>query len=253
MLRTDSVAPRQAVRSRIWLLASAALLAAGPAARAQTTAQPSSQPAAETSSVEEIVVTARRREEHLKDVPAAITAFSAGQLQSLNITGTKALTQITPGLNFTQSVYSPQPTIRGVGSRGVNAGEESEVPVYIDGVYQSFLPATDLQFNDVQRIEVLKGPQGALLGRNAMGGAINIITKDPTSTPHADASVSYGSYNQVIAKGYVSGGTDVVAASLAAVVNRDDGYIHDIVNGKEYGHTDDVSVRGKLVFHPTSH
>ncbi|MBV9511057.1 MAG: TonB-dependent receptor, partial [Caulobacteraceae bacterium] len=123
----------------------------------------------------------------------------------------------------------------------------------IDGVYQSFLPATDLQFNDVQRIEVLKGPQGALLGRNAMGGAINIITKDPTATPHADASVSYGSYNQVIAKGYVSGGADVVAASLAAVVNRDDGYIHDIVNGKEYGHTDDVSVRGKLVFHPTSH
>jgi iron complex outermembrane receptor protein len=240
---------RLATDPKLWLLASAALVWTAPATRAQAA------PAASESSVGEIVVTARRREERLMDVPAAVSAFSAAQLQTLNITGSKQLTQITPGLNFTQSVYSPQPTIRGIGTRGVTAGQESEVPIYVDGVYQSFLPSEDLQFNDVSRIEVLKGPQGALLGRNAMGGAINIITKDPEPVRNGilntDLSVSYGSYNQVIAKGLVSGGTDKVAAGLAFVLNRDDGYVRDIVTGARYAVTNDFSVRGKLVLHPT--
>jgi iron complex outermembrane receptor protein len=247
-----SMARGLAAKPRLLLLTSAAVVAIAPQALAQATASaPQVAPAQSETAVGEIVVTAQRREERLQSVPAAVTAFSGNQLQELHITGSKELTQVTPGLNFTQSVYSPQPTIRGIGSRGVNAGEESVVPIYIDGVYQSFLPGADLQFNDVERIEVLKGPQGALLGRNAEGGAINIITKTPTSTPHADLDVSYGSYNQVIAKGYVSGGTDKIAASLSGVVNRDDGYIRDLVTGAKYGQLGDVAVHGKVVIHPT--
>jgi iron complex outermembrane receptor protein len=233
--------------SKLLLLASAALAVSAPLAYAQTAPTP----APDAQSIGEIVVTAQRREERLQNVPAAVSAFSANQLQQLNISSTKDLTQVTPGLNFTQSVYSPQPTIRGVGSRGVNAGEESEVPIYVDGVYQSFLPGADMAFNDVDRIEVLKGPQGALYGRNAMGGAINIVTRTPTADPHMDASVSYGSYNQVIGKAYVSGGTDTIAAGLAFVGDRDDGYIHDLVNGRKYGQVGDYSLRGKVVVHPS--
>lgn len=256
MNRIASKAHELAVVPKLIFFA-AAFAALAPAAFAQTAA-PAQGGAAESSgpvvqdSVQEVVVTAQRRPERLEDVPAAITALSGTQLQMMNITESNQLTQVTPGLNFTQSQYSPQPTIRGIGSRGVDAGEESEVPIYVDGIYQSFLPAAIMQLNDVERIEVLKGPQGALLGRNAMGGAINIITRTPTADPQADVSVSYGSYNQVIAKGYVSGGTDLIAGGLAVALNRDDGYIDDMVTRQKYGQTDDVSVHGKVLIHPGS-
>lgn len=207
------------------------------------------------ASLDEIVITALRRDERLKDVPAAVSAFTGAQLEKLNITETNQLTNITPGLNFTQSAYSPQPTIRGIGTRGVNSGEESEVPIYVDGVYQSFLPGAIMELNNIERIEVLKGPQGALLGRNAMGGAINIITKTPTQTSNGDFSLSYGSYNQVIAKGYVSGGlggSDAIAGDLAVMVDHDDGYIRDVATGAELGGQRDVDVRSKVLVHASS-
>ncbi|MDB5430148.1 MAG: TonB-dependent receptor [Caulobacter sp.] len=202
------------------------------------------------TAVEEVIVTAQKREERLQDVPAAVSAFKADQLERMGIDGSKQLSQVTPGLNFTQSVFSPQPTIRGIGVRGVGAGDESVVPIYVDGAYQSFIAGADLQFNNIERIEVLKGPQGALFGRNATGGAINIITKEPTADPHGAFSLSYGRYNEWIGKGYVSGGTDKLAGDIAIVARRDDGYIRDNVRGDTYGAMNDVSIRAKLVFHP---
>lgn len=200
---------------------------------------------------EDLIITAQRREERLQDVPAAITAFSGNQLERLGIEGTKELSQVTPGLNFTQSVFSPQPTIRGIGTRGVGAGDESVVPVYIDGVYVSFLAASDMQFNNIERIEVLKGPQGALLGRNATGGAINVITKMPHKGLTGRASLSYGSYNEVIGKAYVAGGTERFAGDIAFYGVRDDGYIRDRLRNDTYGSLDNYSVRSKVVFRPS--
>ena len=162
-----------------------------------------------------IVVTAQRRSERLQDVPVSITALDDKALERFNIQGTKDLPLVTPGLNFSQSVYSPQPTIRGIGLRGVGSGDESVVPIYIDGIYQPFVAAADLQFNNVQRIEVLKGPQGALLGRNATGGAINIITYTPEDGARAKFSLTYGSFEQVIVKAYAAVGNDKKGAEVA--------------------------------------
>lgn len=201
---------------------------------------------------QDIVVTAQRRSERLQDVPAAITAFNANQLQKMGIDSTAGLSQVTPALNFTQSGHSPQPTIRGIGTRGINAGDESIVPIYIDGVYQAFIPSALMQLTGVERIEVLKGPQGALLGRNAMGGAINIITETPSSTPKGSASVSYGNFDEVIAKGYISGGTDTLSGSLAGGYDRDHGYIHSLTSDERYGKTKDLALRGKVRFAPST-
>jgi iron complex outermembrane receptor protein len=229
------------------LLASTAVGLAAPAlAFAQDAAPP-----AQGAAVEEVIVTAQRREERLQDVPAAVTAFSGNQLEKLGIDGSKELSQITPGLNFTQSVFSPQPTIRGIGVRGVGAGDESVVPIYIDGVYVSFIAASDMQFNNIERIEVVKGPQGALLGRNATGGAINVITRTPRDGFEGKASISYGSFNETIGKAYISGGTDMLAGDLAFYGVKDDGYIDDPLRNDTYGSVSNVSVRGKLVFRPT--
>ncbi len=176
----------------------------------------------------DIVVTAQRREERLQDVPLAISAFSGEALQAQGINSTKDLTIVTPGLNFTQSSFSPQPTIRGIGTRGVSASEESVVPVYIDGVYQPFLASTVMELNNVERIEVLRGPQTALYGRNSTGGAINIITKTPDEAPTMQTSLSYGRFNEIIAKGYFSAGTEIIQADIAGLYSRDEGYIEDL-------------------------
>jgi len=198
----------------------------------------------------DIVVTAQRREERLQDVPATITALTGEQLARAGINSSQQLTQVTPGLNFTQSSFSPQPTIRGIGTRGITAGDESVVPVYVDGVYQPALNSTVIELNSVERIEVLKGPQGALLGRNATGGAINIITRTPKIDPEMDFSVSYGRLDQVIAKAYATGGTGSVAADLAVLYSNDDGYIRNIATGKMTGKTRSYSVRSKILWQP---
>jgi len=233
------------VNRRALLLATAIGAAAATAATAQDAGAPGGR------DIEELVVTAQRREERLQDVPVAVTALSGEALESLGIEGSKELSQVTPGLNFTQSVYSPQPTVRGVGTRGVGSGDESVVPIYINGVYQPFIMAADLQLNNVQRIEVLKGPQGALFGRNATGGAINIVTKRPGEGFTGSASYSYGRFNEHVGKAYVSAGSGPLGADLAVIARTDDGYIKDVLNGKRYGRVKDVAVRTQVAFEPT--
>lgn len=200
----------------------------------------------------EIIVTAQRREERLQDVPMSISAFSGEALQAQGINSTKDLTIVTPGLNMTQSSFSPQPTIRGIGTRGVSASEESVVPVYIDGVYQPFLASTVLELNNVERIEVLRGPQTALYGRNSTGGAINIITYTPSEKPTMRTSLSYGRFNEVIAKGYASLGTETIQADLAALYTHEDGYLEDLQKpGQSRGWARNWALRGKIRFVPT--
>jgi iron complex outermembrane receptor protein len=228
------------------------------AAFGTTAAHAQSAPAAEVPPAEavqdagdgDIIVTAQRREERLQDVPIAISAFSGDALQSAGISSTNDLTQITPSLNFTQSSFSPQPTIRGLGTRGVSAGDESLVPVYIDGVYQPFLGSVATELNNIARVEVLKGPQSALFGRNSTGGAINIVTHDPDGDEELRGSLSYGSFDERIAKLYVNGGDDVVAANVAFSLNRDDGYIKDLNGGPDKGWVNTWALRSKLRVRP---
>jgi iron complex outermembrane recepter protein len=230
------------------------MLAALSIAPAHVRAQVQAQPQAQTQSglaLEEITVTAQRREERLQDVPVAVTAFSGAQLADQNFTSAEDLAKLTPGLLFPQSTFSPEPQIRGVGSRSVSIGEESDVPIYMDGVYNPYMVANNFQLNSVDRIEVLKGPQGALYGRNSTGGAINVVTLDPSAGFQESSELSYGSYNQVTGKIYVGGGTDTIAANLSMLRYHMDGYNRNLyTNGSTVGGDDSYNLRGKLLFHP---
>lgn len=246
---------RQGWTVRKALLASAAVVAFAPSAAFAQQAQPE-QPArgdieaADDTVLEEIVVTAQRREERLQDVPVAVSAFTGAQLEKRNIEASEDLTKITPGLSFAQTGYTPQPTIRGVGTRGVSAGEESTVSLYIDGIYQPYMTNGFFKLNSVQRIEVLKGPQSTLYGRNSTGGAINVITVDPPVGWDAKASVSAGSFEEFTGKIYLGAGTETFGADISAVYWKADGYLHDIITDTDRGDQSDYTVRGKVQWRP---
>lgn len=237
------------------------LVAAAGLAQAQSSVAQGQEVALETGSeargedaeltYDRIVVSARKREETIIDVPVAISAFSEEALDLAGVTDIRDLQTVTPGLAYVQAAYAPQPTIRGIGGRGVGAGDEQAVPIYIDGAYQSFIIGGIFELNTIERIEVLKGPQGTLLGRNATGGAINIITKDPVEGFEGKATLGYGSFNEVRAEGLLSGGSDRFGANLSVQYLGDDGYIEERTSGETIAEVDSLSVRGKLVFRPT--
>lgn len=236
--------------SRLAHAVAAALTAQWMPAQAQSPAM-TTPAASQDEQAGDIVVTAQRREERLQDVPISISAFSAGTLESAGIQSTKELAQVTPGFNFAQSSFSPQPTIRGIGTRGVGAGDESVVPVYVDGVYQPFLAGAVMELNNIDRVEILRGPQGALLGRNSTGGAINIITSTPSGREAFKASASYGSFDEVILKGYATGGNDIIAADLALLYKDDNGYLRNLQGGPKRGDVHSFAARGKLRLTPS--
>lgn len=204
----------------------------------------------EQTSLEEIVVVAQRREERLQDVPLTITAVTANTLSASGVPTTRELAMVVPGLTISSGGPIPQPSIRGIGTRGATAGDESVVPVYIDGVYQPFQAGLFFSLNNVERIEVLKGPQGILFGRNATGGAINIITRRPEAAFGLDGSASYGNYGSYEGKLYATGGSDTIAVDFAGSVRGDDGFVRDVVRGTDLASTEEYAVRGSLLFTP---
>lgn len=213
------------------------------AASSATTPQP--------AGVEDIVVTAQRRSERLQNVPVAVTAASATRLTAVGITNTQELAAITPGLIVPQTAGFVQPFIRGVGSATNGPGLEAPIATYIDGVYIASAPSALLTLNNVERIEVLKGPQGTLFGRNATGGLIQVVTKDPTSTPTLDLGLTYASYKDVTAEAYLSSGiVDNVSADLAVrYEHQDDGWGRNLATGNPTGDLPhDLAVRSKIVF-----
>jgi len=218
---------------------------------AGSTASADSEPKAST--LEEIVVTAQKRSERLQSVPVAVTALTASKLEISGITDTKGLSVITPALNFTQTSAFAQPYIRGVGSRGNTPGDEQVVPIYIDGVYQVGLTAGLFQLASVERIEVLKGPQGTLFGRNALGGAINIVTPTPDFAPKMELGGGYGSFAEVKGDAYVTGGlSDTVAASISLAASGDHGYANDIFADQRASRASSRDARGKILWKPSA-
>jgi len=240
---------------KVVLLAGASIAATPGVATARSADQsetPSSQSADSDQAFGEIVVTAQRRNELQRDVPISITAFNAESLAKTGVSDARGLIQITPGLNFQATGSSAQPLIRGIGSNGGSIGDSSNVSIYIDGVYQPFQAANFLRFEDVDRIEVLKGPQGTLFGRNAAGGAISITTLGPSlDKATGKFSASYGRYNEVELNGFVSVPvTDQMAVSLAGNFTENDGFRRDIFLNKDVGYLKSRSVRGKVLIEP---
>jgi iron complex outermembrane receptor protein len=205
------------------------------------------------SGLEDIVVTAQRRAEKLQDIPLSVTAFSSKDLSSQRIDSTQGLTNLVPTLHYARSAGFPQPTIRGVGNNNNGPNYDPEVATYQDGIYIANNGTSILDLVGVDRVEVLSGPQGTLYGRNATGGAINVITKTPSSTPEGELNAGYGNYNRAETRGYISGGiTDHLSAGLYAGFMRHDSYNDKLIapeNRTIPGTPNDESswgIRGKI-------
>lgn len=206
----------------------------------------------EGGGLEEIVVTAQKRSESLVNVPISVATLSADHLLQSGITDVGGLAQVVPGLHVDSSGAFFAPSIRGVGTAVAGAGAGSNVATYVDGIYKPNALANDFAFIDVNSVQVLKGPQGTLFGRNATGGAIVVTTRQPTFEPVVDAQVGYGNFNTVRGSVFASTGlTDKLAGSLAIGAGRSSGWTTNEATGLDGNRSDDYSVRGKLLFNVT--
>ncbi|MFM7348593.1 MAG: TonB-dependent receptor [Erythrobacter sp.] len=205
----------------------------------------------------EIVVTARRREERLIDVPVAVTAFDQADLQRVQAIDLSGLQAAAPNLNLVQgrgSAASANIFIRGLGQPDALQTFDPAVGIYVDGVYLSRIQGALLGLFDVERIEVLRGPQGTLYGKNTTGGAISIVSRKPDlDTLKASASALYGRFDQIVLNGYLSAPivTDKVALSLAGQYDKRDGIVTDPRTGRKYNDRDSLTFRGILRIQPT--
>lgn len=244
---------RPASRPRLAALcASVALAALAAPAFAQDSA-----PEAGTSSADEIVVVARKREERIIDVPIAVTAMGESQLQKMGASDISGIQGAVPNVNIVQgrgSASSANFFIRGIGQPDALQTFDPAVGVYVDGVYLSRIQGALLNLHDVQRVEVLRGPQGTLYGKNTIGGAVNIISRKPDlESLKGEASFTYGRFNEVTAKGYVSAplSADKLAVSLAALYDTRDGLVTDPLTGRKFNDRDNLSFRGILRAKPS--
>ncbi|HEX7710732.1 MAG TPA: TonB-dependent receptor [Sphingomonadaceae bacterium] len=223
------------MRIAVVSIAALATAIATPALAQEKAPEPTPQDQANGGGVEEIVVTAQKRAENVQDVPIAISAFTATSLQERAVTSVASLSNIAPnvtldaGTPFSGASQVLSAYIRGIGANDFAFNIDPGVGVYLDGVYLARSVGANQDLPDVERIEVLKGPQGTLFGRNTIGGAISIVTHDPGDTFRFVGSAMTGSYNLVNVKGTVDVPiTTGLSSSFSFAVNRRDGYLHRI-------------------------
>ncbi len=232
----------------------AALAVAAPAFAQPVPEQPEeAQPVAETEDGT-IIVTARRTAESLQTVPGSVSAFDEQALERIQAQDTTGLQGAVPNLNIVQGRGSSNATnifIRGIGQPDALQTFDPAVGVYVDDVYISRIRGTQLDLLDLERIEVLRGPQGTLYGKNTIGGAIKLISRRPGDVLRANAAVNIGTYDQFDVRGSVSGPlTETLSAGVAALYSRRDGFVEDRALDREYNDKDTLAARGSLAFTP---
>jgi iron complex outermembrane receptor protein len=209
--------------------------------------------AAEAANSGEIIVTARRRNEQLQDVPLAISVLGSEQLERTGSINVARLTQIQPSVQFVSTnPRNSAANIRGLGAPFglTNDGIEQGVGIYIDEVYYSRIAVATFDFLDVERLEVLRGPQGTLYGKNTTAGAINIITRAPTFSPETRVELSLGNLDYVAAKASLSGPLigDKVAVRLAGSKSRRRGTIYNVTSRRWVNEQDNLGLRGQMLW-----
>ncbi len=243
------------IKTVLMSTAGIASIAISGTAMAQDTA--SAEDAAEEEVVDDnvIIVTASKRETTLQELPVAVSVTSAETIEDAAIRDLGDLQTVVPSLrvNQLQSSANTNFIIRGFGNGANNPGIEPSVGVFIDGVYRSRSAAQIGDLPNVQRIEVLRGPQSTLFGKNASAGVISVVTQEPQFTFGGSAELSYGNYEAVVGKLSVTGPiTDTVAFSLAGNLNKRDGYARDLNLGIDVNERDRYGFRGQLLFEPSN-
>ncbi|WP_240160410.1 TonB-dependent receptor [Pseudomonas bharatica] len=221
------------------LFASASLLAG---AVAQAAEQP-------TTALASVTVTAQRHEESAQDIGLAVTALSGEALQEKGVTNVNQLQNYVPNLDIAPQYGSGNPLfrIRGVGLKDYGSNNTSTVGVYLDQVALPYPIQTQGQLFDLERVEVLRGPQGTLYGRNSTAGAINFITNKPTRELHGGLTSNYGSYNASSVEGFISGPvSDTLRARLAFITEQGGAWQDNRDTGQSLGDKDTTSLRGQL-------
>ncbi len=210
--------------------------------------------ASDNSGIADIVVTATRREERLQDVPIAVTAFNSESLRALSTQTVGDLASITPNLSRTSGPTGGNDAfffIRGIGQLDSNPANDPGVGVYIDGVYLGRLQGASLDTADVSRVEVLRGPQGTLFGRNTIGGAISITSRDPSHSFGVEGRITGGSRNRY--DGFVSIDTPLskeLAIRTSVSTRNQDGWGKNVYTGKTFGDVHNLQFRSKAVWTP---
>ncbi len=196
-----------------------------------------------------IVVTAQRREQTLQDVSASVVAIGAERLENSQVNSLSDLQTIVPSVNFGNDFNQAKIFIRGVGANTSTTGNATGVALHVDGVVVSRAEAQLTSLFDLERVEVLRGPQGTLYGRNATGGSINLITAKPTSYLTGYGRLTYGNYNAIIAEGAIGGPiTQNVLFRVAGKIEDRDGYGKNPVTGSQVDDLKRRMVRGQLQF-----
>lgn len=210
-------------------------------------------PAARSSGIEEIIVSATKRDEGLQDVPVSVTAFSQDEMDKRGYSNLQGVQEATPNLNF--SVQSAgqnvaRVTLRGIGTETLVGGGDPGVALHIDGIYVGRNSVAAGDIFDIQRVEILRGPQGTLYGRNATGGSINIITKRPTDELEGNADVTYGNYDALRVRGVVNVPlTDNISSRLALYSDKHDGYIENLFDtGRDSNDRNNQGGRAQLLW-----
>src|SRR3984957_19115196 len=230
----------------VWHLVCAASLCYPAYGRAQTSQS--------DTPIEEIVVTAQRRRENLQDVPLTVQAFSAQALESSGVTNAADLARVVPGMTMPTSAGYTLPHLRGVGITAIGPGIENSVALYVDGVYRGSSSSDAIALNNIASVEVEKGPQGTLFGRNATGGLIQVSTKDPEVGPlSGSADLGYANYQTTSGDLYLTGGSELIAGDVAVKAShQNQGWGVNVATGQDVNATDlDLSLRSKCLIRPT--
>jgi len=210
---------------------------------------------ADAATVDQVIVTARRREENAQDVPIALTVFGGGALEAAGVFNVQQITQLAPSLQF--GSFNPRNTtvnIRGLGNNVglANDGLEVGVGFYIDQVYYSRPAAATFDLTDIERIEILRGPQGTLFGKNTTAGALNITTRAPSFTPEARLELTLGDKGFIQTKGSVSGPIgETWAGRLSFATTVRDGLVDNVTTGQEVNDQNSLALRGQLLWKPS--